>query len=261
MMMIRLLPSFLLFTCAAVEAHGELVFREDWKETPWALPVTAAHLANPALELELHGPGQRGIKKSHHDNIENDPFYIWSGKCERNWALSLSHRRSLVDLSGADAKVRWRSRQSGENHRLHLILRLPGERWIISDESDPASRDWHEFELTPAKLNWRYLNIITIAAGERITAPALGRVDAIGFTDLVAGNSSQGCSRLDWIEVHGNAIKRPARKPSAVKTGRVQAQLPATVAAHLALTLAQYGRRELEAFFEKYLSIYIYRNS
>jgi hypothetical protein len=230
---------------ATATAHGQ-VLREDWKEIPWALPVTQEHVANPMLNLELHGPGLKGIKKSNHDHIKNDPFYIWSGKCERNWALSLSHKKSLIDLSAADAKVRWRSRQSGKEHQLHLILRLPGDRWIVSEECDGLSEDWHEFEFDISKLNWRHLDIITVTAGEQLEAPKLNRVDAIGFTDLRPGNGSKQCSRLDWIEVHGKTIDRPARKAPAVKTSRVQPQLPSGVAELLGLRFAKYGKRELK---------------
>jgi len=88
-------------------------FREDWKETPAELPVSQNHVANPDLILALHGPGLHGIKKSNHPNIPNDPFYIWSGACPGNWAVSLQHRNSDVDLTGPDARIRWRSKQAG----------------------------------------------------------------------------------------------------------------------------------------------------
>ena len=85
-----------------IETQGEapLFFREDWKESPFALPITSEHVANPLLRMELHGPGKNGVKKSHHAEIENDPFYVWSGRCEMNWALSLKKGGALVDLSG-----------------------------------------------------------------------------------------------------------------------------------------------------------------
>lgn len=241
--MIRFSLLLILLTASSTAADPP-VFREDWKEIPWALPVTQEHVANVDLRLELHGPGKNSIKKSHHENIENDPFYIWSGKCEMNWALSLSHRRSLVDLSGEGARVRWRSRQSG-GRRLHLIVRLPGERWMVSEESDTVAGGWHDFEFAPGKLEWRYLNIITVRAGEKIDAPDLSRVDAVGFTDLATGGGSKLCSRLDWIEVCGRAVPRPGRKPPAVKSHRVEPALPDGVVGELGLTFAKYGRREL----------------
>jgi len=47
-----------------------------------------------------------------------------------------------------------------------------------------------------------------------VIKPDLGRVDEIGFTDLMrgmlspAGMSSPAASRVDWIEVYARAVKR-----------------------------------------------------
>ena len=63
-MIIRFLL-LLLIAATNLRAQDSTFFREDWKEIAWALPVTQEHVANPALKLELHGPGLKGIKKSH----------------------------------------------------------------------------------------------------------------------------------------------------------------------------------------------------
>jgi hypothetical protein len=44
--------------------------------------------------------------------------------------------------------------------------------------------------------------------GGRADNPDLSRVVEVGFTDLMRGGQSQACSRLDWIEVDGTAVKR-----------------------------------------------------
>ena len=106
-----------------------LFFREDWKETAAALPVTQEHVANPDLVLSLYGPGKGGIKKSHHDKPADDPFYIWSGECQGNWAVSLRHKAALVDLTG-HAKIRWRSEQAGYR-QLRILLKLSDGTWIV----------------------------------------------------------------------------------------------------------------------------------
>ena len=49
---------------AAAQARPGLAFREDWKETPAATPVTQAHVANPDLLLTVHGPGADLVKKA-----------------------------------------------------------------------------------------------------------------------------------------------------------------------------------------------------
>src|ERR1700680_1849633 len=77
-----------------------LFLREDWKEIPAETPVTQEHVGNSSLLLALYGPGKSGVRKSHHDKPANDPYYIWSGECKGNWAISLRDKASLVDLTG-----------------------------------------------------------------------------------------------------------------------------------------------------------------
>ena len=201
-------PSFAALLTVAALAHGvaaqdrpPLFFREDWTDTPAALPVTQAHVANPDVLLALHGPGASRIKKSHHDRPADDPFYVWSGEAEAPWAVSLRHRRGSVDL-GRLAKVRWRAKQTGFR-RLHLILHLADGAWIVSEESDGASSDWRIHEFNVGDLHWRRLDIAQVIEGAPIAAPDLSRVAGIGVTDLMRGGGTPASSRLDWIEVYG----------------------------------------------------------
>lgn len=221
-----------------------LFFREDWKEIPFALPITPEHVNNPDLRLETHGPGRLGVKKSHHDNIENDPYYVWSGECKMPWAVSLQKQGKLVDLSSDSAKVVWRTRQSG-GHAMHLLIKLPEERWFISEQNDPSSKDWHETTFRIKDLSWRYFSIIKCVAGEKVPTPDLSTVEQIGFTDQQAGKSSNFSSRLDWIEVYGKEKNAPKSPPPPVKQTRAIPKLPAGVEAHESLVYAKYGDREL----------------
>jgi hypothetical protein len=185
-----------------------LFFREDWKETPPETPVTQAHVANPELVLALYGPGRNGIKKSHHDRPADDPYYVWSGTAEANWAVSLRHKTHLADLTGL-AKIRWRSKQAGYRE-LRIILKLAGGQWLIGDQADPASADWRIREFNIGDIRWRSLNIQTVVEGNWVERPDLSRVEEIGFTDLMRGGESQACSRLDWIEVYARAVPQRA---------------------------------------------------
>jgi hypothetical protein len=191
---------------AGAQQRPPLFFREDWTETPAVLPVSQAHVANADLLLTLHGAGGARIKKSHHDRPPDDPFYIWSGEAEAPWAVSLRHRRDAVDL-GRLAKVRWRAKQTGFR-RLHLILRLTGGGWIVSDESDGASSDWRIHEFNVSDLHWRELDIAQVIEGAPVATPDLSRVDEIGITDLMRGGGTRASSRLDWIEVYGWKVQR-----------------------------------------------------
>ncbi|MBI3447890.1 MAG: hypothetical protein HY049_03060 [Acidobacteria bacterium] len=188
-----------------------LAFRAGWREIPAARPVTQEHLAHPDLALSLHGPGAAQLKKSHHDEIPGDPWYLWSGACAGAWAISLRHRDAVIDLSAPGA-VRWRARQSG-TRRLRLILKPERGRWLVSDLGDGASGGWREFEIEIATTSWRRLDIETVTPGGEAGAGEIdmGRVDAVGVTDLMGGEGSGQCSRLDWIEVSGRLVARTAR--------------------------------------------------
>ena len=199
---------WIVVTATAQERPG-LFLREDWKETPPAKPVTQEDVSNPDLIVTRHGPGQAGIKKSHHDQPADDPYYIWSGEADGNWALSLRHQKSLVDLTGL-AKIRWRSKQAGFR-QLRVILKTAAGEWLVSDQYDPPSMDWRVREFNIGDIGWRKLDIKNVVEGDWIKSPDLSRIEEVGFTDLMPGGRSAACSRLDWIEVYG----RPAQKLSS----------------------------------------------
>jgi hypothetical protein len=183
-----------------------LFFREDWKEIPAATPVTQQHVSNKDLILNVYGPGCDSIKKSHHDTPIDDPYYIWSGLCLGNWAVTLKNKGYYADLSDY-SKVVWRSKQSGLRE-LHIILKLADGSWLVSDQWDGVSKDWRIHEFNLADINWNTLDIKSVVEGLPVTNPDLSKVDEIGFTDLMRGGQSNACSRLDWIEVYGKPVKR-----------------------------------------------------
>jgi len=193
-------------TISAQERPG-LFFREDWKEIPPTTPVTQEHVSHSDFLVTRHGPGEAGIRKSHHDRPSDDPYYVWSGESEGNWALSLRHQKSQVDLTGL-AKVRWRSKQAGFR-MLRIILKTGNGQWLVSDQHDPASSDWRIREFNIADIRWRRLDIKKIVESEWVNAPDLSRIEEVGFTDLMPGGRSLACSRLDWIEVYGKPVQRP----------------------------------------------------
>jgi hypothetical protein len=196
---------FLALECSAQE-RPRLFFREDWREIPAAKPVTQEHVNNPDLILTRHGSGEAGIKKSHHDRPADDPYYIWSGEAEGNWAVSLRHKNSSVDLTGL-AKIQWRTKQAGYR-QLRIILKLVGGPWLISDQYDGPSNDWRIREFNISDLRWRQLDIKKVIEGPWQSNPDLSRVEEVGWTDLMTGGGSEACSRLDWIEVYGKAIPK-----------------------------------------------------
>lgn len=189
------------------QSKAPLFFREDWKEIPAELPVTQNHVANNDLELMLYGPGKDLIKKSNHPPIPNDPYYIWSGECLGNWAVSLRHKSKLVDLSGSSSMIRWRTKQAGFR-QLRIILKLEDGTWLVSDQYDGESDDWRVKEFRIPDIKWRTLNIERIYEGKWAEKPDLSRIEEVGFTDLMPGGQSVSCSRLDWIEVYGKPVAK-----------------------------------------------------
>lgn len=182
-----------------------LFFREDWKESPPVTPVTQDEVNNPDLLLGLYGPGKGLIRKSHHDRPADDPFYVWSGLCKGNWAVTLRKRGFSVDLSGA-SKLRWRTKQTGLR-RLHIILGLADGSWIVSDEGVGPMSDWEESEWAFADFRWHALNINTVVENKSVDTPNLHKVNEIGWTDLMTGGGTPASSRVDWIEVYGWPVK------------------------------------------------------
>jgi hypothetical protein len=197
----------LAFSAApAARPRPGLLFREDWRETPAATPVTQEHVANPELTVSRHGPAEAKIKKSHHDQPADDPFYIWSGDADGTWAVSLRHNKSQIDLTG-QAKIRWRAKQSGYR-QLRIVLKLADGKWIVSDQFDDDAADWRVREFNLADLRWRVLNITKVVEGKWEPNPDLSRVEEVGFTDLTVGGGTPASSRLDWIEVYGRSVPR-----------------------------------------------------
>ena len=198
---------YLLLAALVPQQRPGVFFREDWKETPAAAPLTQEHVSNKDLVVSLHGPGKNQIKKSHHDQPTDDPYYVWSGQTTANWAVSLRHRDASVDLTGP-SKIRWRARQTGYR-QLRLVLKLADGTWLVGDQSDGPSEDWREREFNVLDLRWRRLDIQKIVEGAWVEKPDLHSVDEVGFTDLMIGGGTPASSRLDWIEVWGRPVPRP----------------------------------------------------
>ena len=208
----RLCLLFLLCLSSSVlfaqDYRPGLFFREDFKETPAEIPVSQKHIASEEVILSLYGPAQDSLKKSHHEQPVDDPYYLWSGLCLDSWAVTLKHKDKYVDLSSY-AKIRWRSKQAGF-HQLRIIVKLADGRWLISDLSDGPSSDWRISEFNVSDIHWWLLDIETVKEVRPLPNEDLnlGKVDEIGFTDLMRGGGSNACSRLDWMEVYGNSISR-----------------------------------------------------
>jgi hypothetical protein len=207
------LISFILLSLTVLSQQPEppkLFFREDWNELPpydvmTRYSLTQDDVMNPDLIQKLYGPGQDSIKKRHH-GTEKDAYYIFTGFCPSNWALTLAHKNFYADLTG-NAAVRCRMMNSGLR-QLHIIIKLANGTWLVSSSGEGSSSAWQVHDFIIKDIVWRTLDIKTIVEGNKVDNPDLSSVDEIGFTDLMRGGLSAACSRIDWIEIYANPVKR-----------------------------------------------------
>lgn len=182
-----------------------LFFKETWKRAPGNVPVTQAYVTNPELQLNIYGTGKEDFGVT----SEGDVPHIWTGLCAASCALTLSHKDSLVDLTGK-AKIRWFTKTSGF-HEVRPVLKLADGTWLIGDHVDANTFDYHESEFYLIEVHWLKLDISKVQTkGVLLEKVDLSRVDAIGFADLMpgSGHGPGGYSDVAWIEVYGKPVKR-----------------------------------------------------
>ncbi len=185
-----------------LNAQTKICFREDWKEIPAEIPISQKHVNNSNLILNLYGPARDSIKKSHHENrVKKDPYYLWSGLCTNNWAVTLRYKQKHIDLS-AYGKVKWRIKQTGFR-KLHVVVKLSNGEWLVSEQSSGMSKRWKEYEFNIKEINWYSLDIDNVTEIVPVKNPDMSSILEIGFTDLMRGGKTKASSRIDWIEVYG----------------------------------------------------------
>ena len=93
---------------------------------------------------------------------------------------------------------------------VRLTLELANGTWLVSDYAEGPAVDWHESEFAIAGIRWRRLNIETIVEGAWVEKPDLGKVDEIGFADLMpgSGHGAGGWVDVAQIEVYAKPVSR-----------------------------------------------------
>jgi hypothetical protein len=203
-----------------------LFLREDWKHVPADTPehpVVQESITTARVELKLYGDTKQhinpdtGVWEIQRASPADDPTFIYTGPCMTPCALALRHKDNYVDLTGL-AKIRWRTKQTGF-HVIRPIVKLADGTWLVADHSESPSTDWRETEFAFTDMRWHYLNVdhvVTTKTSDWVANPDLSRVDEVGFADLMPGNvadrghGTSGASRVDWIEIYGNPVKRAA---------------------------------------------------
>src|SRR3989454_7176615 len=198
-----------------------VAFREDWMDATPGVPTDYkdkdldSHLQNKNLQHGRYGLGAKDVIYDRHVGPRDDPGYIWLGACAAGpCVITLKDKTDYLDLSNPMSKVVWRTKQGGFR-QLRLVLKLADGSFLISDHYAGPAEDWNISEILLSEIHWRILKIqepVRIYEDALVEKPNLTKVDEIGFTDLMVGGPSftSGTSRVDWIEVHADRVKRSA---------------------------------------------------
>jgi hypothetical protein len=210
-------------------AQAPLFFREGWdvNKPTGVVPLTQEFVADPKLQMHLYGPGTMGkdAESTLNVNVRNPAGrtasddgsnFIWSGMSEGNWAVTLSHRDSYVDLSRPQAKIRWRSWQDGSVQVLRPVLKLADGTYVLGIQGSGPTADYETTDLMMATMKWvdfdpvRVLDRGNQKSSFGVTTPDLSRVDEVGFTTLSrgGGHGVGVAAHVDWIEVYGVPVPR-----------------------------------------------------
>ena len=202
---------------APVVMRPPLFFSESWKRLPapvddhGAWPASPEGVSNPNLELKFYGPSGKDLQLVA-GNAQGDvtPLNLWTGMTTFPSAAALRDRNNFVDLSVGLAKIRWVVRTSGF-HQARPILKLADGTWLVGDRASGPEADFNASDLSIAEIRWLTLNIErVVAVGTWVEHPNLGKVDEVGFADLMpgSGHGAGGYLNVGRIEVYGKPVKR-----------------------------------------------------
>lgn len=186
-----------------------LLFREEWKQTAAGgeHPVNPSEaLSNPNLELKVYG---KEMLMTGSAQDENNPVHLWTGLCATPCAATLRDKNNYGDLSGL-SRIRWVTKVSGF-HQVRPVVKLADGTWLVGDHADGSTADWLQSDFSLADVRWLRLDINAIATkGNIVDKPDLGKVDEIGFVDLMpgSGHGPGGWIDVATIEVFGKPVKR-----------------------------------------------------
>jgi len=194
-----------------------LFFSEGWKRLPapvddhGAWPASPEGVSNPNLELRFYGPSGKDLQLVA-GNGQGDvtPLNLWTGMTRSPSAAALRDKSNFVDLSVPFAKIRWVVRSSGF-HQARPILKLADGTWLVGDHASGTDADFTQIEMSIAAMRWLKLDMDrVVAVGAWIEHPSLGKVDEVGFADLMpgSGHGAGGYLNVGRIEVYGKPIKR-----------------------------------------------------
>ena len=204
-------------------AFGELLLREDFKETWQHLGISSTNLVHQGfLSMELAGDHQNLLKSSHHEWMK-DPYYFWNGPTKAPTAVLLKFS-SPMNLSDQASKLRVNTRHSGKAESFPLVQ--SEGNWYVSHSSLTGQTEFITSEYAFHKLKWVPFDPASL--GLRLKQKAeinWNAVTGIGFFNAYKGQATidgvkKSSTRMNWFEIHSSlekqdqAIKELAKQQS-----------------------------------------------
>jgi len=192
-------------------ARPPLFFREEWKQTPTGgeHALMTESVGNPDLTLNFVGPTAKELLLTGNAGDENNPIHVWTGMCTTPCAFTLRHKNSYADLTGL-ARIRLVTKMSGF-HQVRPIVKLADGTWLAGDHAEGSLTDWIEGEFSVSDVRWLRLDPQRmVTTGTWVNNPDLGKVDEIGFADLMpsSGHGPGGWADVGKIEVFAKSVPR-----------------------------------------------------
>jgi hypothetical protein len=193
-----------------------LFFREAWKRPPYTgelndenRRITQDAVTSQNLELKLYGTDARNVLIA--GTAVGDPLAplnVWTGLAASPVAVTLRDRTQYLDLTG-NARVRWVTRASSL-HVLHPVVKLADGTLLVGDHTDAPPNEFLQSEFSFARMRWFKLDPVKVITTVEVTNPDLGKVDEVGFADLMPGG---GHGTAGWInvgpwELYAKPVKR-----------------------------------------------------
>jgi len=195
-----------------------LFFRETWKTAKSEHAATQDLVSSANLELKLYGPSANDVQAVGNADDPSNPPHVWTGLCTAPVAVALRDKDNYVDLTGL-ARIRWVTKVSGF-HKVRPVIKLADGTWLVGDQADGSTLDWHDTEFSIAEVRWLKLKVDkVVTTGNFVKDPDLSKVDEIGFADLLpsSGHGPGGWSDVASFEVYGKPVKRDAAAATSSK--------------------------------------------
>ncbi len=172
-------------------------------------------MASANLELKLYGPAGKQVQALGKADDPSNPPHIWTGLCTAPVAVALRDKDNYVDLTGL-ARIRWQTKVSGF-HKVRPIVKLADGTWLVGDQADGSTVDWHDSEFSISEVRWLKLEVNkVVTTGNFVEHPDLSKVDEVGFADLMPRQRPRPrrmvrCGLVRSLRQAGEARRRSAR--------------------------------------------------